>query len=171
MPNKPRVKNLIARKLEDSEYRRRHEARYSAFKLEAQILYALERKGWSYEQLAEATDTYKSNVSRDLRAGGILKASFSRVSKIAGALGMTLITLLIPKEQEATVVPRIDAIVRTSFDNHGIPVIQPQIINTEVVKKPVINAGAGSNYTIAQDQTIVICDESAGYMAAPHISR
>ncbi len=164
MPDKPRVKSLIARKLENPEYRKRHDEQYAAFKLEAQILHALERKGWTYAQLADATDTYKSNISRDLRAGGILKASFSRISKIAGALGMTLIALLIPKEQEAVIIPKINVLVRASFDRLEIQTVQ-QPINTEaIVNKPVINAGAGSNYAVVQDRT-VICDESTGYIS------
>ena len=114
MSNKPKAKGLIERKLEDPEYKKRHDERYAAFKLEAQILYALEEKNWTYSDLAKATGTAKSNVSRDLKAGGILAASFYRINKIADALGMKLVALLIPKESERYILPRIEELVRLS---------------------------------------------------------
>lgn len=119
MGNKHRVKSLLERKLEDPEYRKRHEESYAAFKLEVQILQALEKKDWSYADLAKATNTYKSNISRDLKAGGIFAASFSRISKIAKALGMRLIALLIPDDQADSILPRIEALVRVSYDVCG----------------------------------------------------
>jgi hypothetical protein len=142
MPDKPRTKGLIARKLESADYRKRHDERYAAFKLEAQILHALERKGWSYGQLADAVNTYKSNISRDLRAGGILKASFLRISKIAGALGMTLITLLVPKEQEAAVLPKIEALIRSSLSAGEVKMSE--------TPSTTINAGPGSSSEMYQ---------------------
>ncbi|MBI4668544.1 MAG: helix-turn-helix transcriptional regulator, partial [Elusimicrobia bacterium] len=108
MSTKPRIKSLLERKLEISEYRKRHEESYEEFKLEVQILHALERKGWSYADLAQATHSHKSNISRDLKAGGIFSASFSRISKIAEVLGMKLIALLAPKEQARFFLPQIE---------------------------------------------------------------
>lgn len=116
MSNKSRAKSLIEKKLGNPEYRKRHEEQYEAFKLEVQILQALEEKGWSYSDLAAATYTSKSNVSRDLKAGGIFYATFSRISKIAEALGMKLIALLIPKNQVQFILPKIEELVRTSFN-------------------------------------------------------
>lgn len=114
MSNKPKAKGLIERKLQDPEYRKWFEKRYAAFKLEAQILTALETKGWIYDDLAKATGTSKGNVSRDLKAGGILSASFSRINRIAEALGMRLIALLVPQESIQFILPRIEELVRSS---------------------------------------------------------
>lgn len=119
MSDKNRTKGLITKKLENSEYQKRHNERYPAFKLEAQILVALERKGWSYADLAKVANTYKSNISRDLRAGGILTASLARINKIADALGMKLITLLIPKNAEDFIVPKIEELVRVAFGSES----------------------------------------------------
>ena len=116
MQNKAQPKSLIARKMGNAGYRKRHENGYEAFKLEAQILLALENKGWSYTDLAQATNTHKSNVSRDLSAGGILSATLSCISRIAEALGMRLVTLLIPRDKIGIVLPRIEELVRESFD-------------------------------------------------------
>jgi transcriptional regulator with XRE-family HTH domain len=107
-----RTKSLLERKAENPGYRKRQEEGYAAFKLEAQILAALEQKGWSYSQLADATQTSKSNICRDLKGGGLPAASLSRLYRIAEALGMRLVTLLIPKEQVQFVVPEIEALVR-----------------------------------------------------------
>ena len=65
------VKSRLARDLEDPEYRKRFEADYESFKLEVQLLLAMERKHWSYSDLAKAVGTQKSHISRDLK-GGIL---------------------------------------------------------------------------------------------------
>ena len=80
--SKSHIKGLLERRLDDPEQKKRHEERYEAFKLEVQILEALETKRWSYADLAQATGTSKSNVSRDLRAGGILSASFRESAKL-----------------------------------------------------------------------------------------
>lgn len=109
------TKSLLERKAENPEYRKRQEEGYATFKLEAQILSALEQKGWSYSQLADATQTSKSNICRDLKGGGLSAASLSRLHRIADALGMKFITLLIPQEQAQSAVPEMEALVRNSF--------------------------------------------------------
>lgn len=115
-----KVKSLFERELENEQFRRSYEEGFEAFQLEAQILHALEGKRWTYSDLAKATNTSKSNVSRDLAAGGILSASFSRIGRIADALGMKLVGLLIPKDQASYVLPRIEALVRESANaTHG----------------------------------------------------
>lgn len=85
---------------------------YPAFKVEAQILTALEEKGWTYEQLAAKVGRKKSNISRDLQAGGIANASFSRIQKIAKALGMKFVAVLVPEDQEIFLTPRIEKWIR-----------------------------------------------------------
>jgi len=143
MSNK-RLKSLLQQKMENPEHRKRHDEQYAAFKLEVQILDALERKGWTYDDLAQTTNTQKSNISRDLRAGGILSASFSRIARIAEALGMKLLALLIPKEQEQLILPKIEALVRESFNTIEIKMSEPP--------STTINAGEGSGSTVNQDQ-------------------
>lgn len=109
-----KVKSLYERELENKQFRQAYEEGYEAFQLEAQILHALEEKKWTYSDLAKATNTSKSNVSRDLAAGGILSASFLRISRIADALGMQLVGLLIPKEHVSFVLPKIECLIRDS---------------------------------------------------------
>jgi transcriptional regulator with XRE-family HTH domain len=91
---------MLERKRVNADYKKLHDETYAAFKLENQILIAMEDRGMSYSDLALATHTSKSNVSRDLRAGGILNASLARIGRIADALGMKLIVLLVPKESD-----------------------------------------------------------------------
>jgi predicted XRE-type DNA-binding protein len=107
MNNKTKVKGLLARKMEDPAYRKRHEESYELFKLEVQLLNALHRKHMTYEDLARALHTHKSNISRDLKAGGIRNASISRVIKMAKVLGMTFLPLMISEEKERVVLPKI----------------------------------------------------------------
>lgn len=114
MVNTQKVKSLLERELENEEFRHAFEEGAEAFQLEAQILYALEQKKWTYNDLAKATRTSKGNVSRDLASGGILNASFSRIGRIADALGMKLVGLLIPKETASFVLPKIEELIRES---------------------------------------------------------
>src|SRR3989339_2132070 len=95
-----KVKSQIARDLENPIYRKRFEADYEAFKLEVQLLNALERKHWSYSHLAKVIGTQKSHISRDLKSGGVQSASIARVAKMAEALGMKFLPLLIPREKQ-----------------------------------------------------------------------
>ena len=106
MKIKAKAKGLLARKMEDPAYRKRHEESYELFKLEVQLLNALERKNMTYDDLAKAMHTNKSNISRDLKAGGIQNASLSRIIKMAQALGMKFIPLIIPEEKRS-VLPKI----------------------------------------------------------------
>ena len=115
MSDKPPVKGYLNRKLEDPEYRKQHDERYAAFKLEVQILLALEDRDWTYSDLAKATKTSKSNISRDLKDGGLVNASFSRIHRMADALGMKLVGVLIPKESVETVLPKIEELVRSVY--------------------------------------------------------
>ena len=115
---------MLAKKLEDPEYAKRFEEGFEAFELEVQILNALEAKSWSFAKLAEMMQTSKSNISRDLSGGGLLTATLSRVRKMADALGMKLVMLLIPKDQAHFIVPKLEDIARSSFNaaHGGFPV-------------------------------------------------
>lgn len=117
MPNKMKFKSSIHRKLANAGRKALHDETYSAFKLENQILLAMEDKGWTYSDLAQATHTSKSNVSRDLRAGGLLNASLSRVSRIADALGMKFVALLLPKDFAGSLLPRIERLILSATNS------------------------------------------------------
>lgn len=108
---KTRVKSLIERKLENPEYRARFERDYPAFVLEVQILRALEERGWTYDDLAKRLHTSKSNVSRDISAGGIRSATLKRLSRLAEALDMDFIPLLVAQSAERTVLPEIQRLL------------------------------------------------------------
>ncbi len=107
MKSTHKVKGLIERKLENHEYRKKFEAGYRAFELEVQILNALESKKWSYSDLARVMHTNKSNISRDLSAGGIHSASVGRIEKMAAALGFKFLAVFVPVSREKEVLPKI----------------------------------------------------------------
>ena len=107
MKHKWNVKSQLARDLENPEYRKRFEADYESFKLETQLLLALERKHWSYSDLAKAVGTQKSHISRDLKGGGLSSASISRIAKIAEALGLRFIPLCISEKKIKQALPLI----------------------------------------------------------------
>ena len=107
MKRKWHVKSQLARDLENPEYRKRFEADYEAFKLEVQLLLALERKHWSYSDLARAVGTNKSHISRDLKGGGLGAASIARVTKIAAALGLKFVPLCISERKMKQALPII----------------------------------------------------------------
>ena len=106
-----RAKGLIERKMGNPAYRSRFERNYPSFMLEVQILRAMERKGWTYARLAKALHTSKSNVSRDLSAGGIMSASLPRLSRIAEALGMELVPLMVEQKKEKAIMAKIQEMV------------------------------------------------------------
>ena len=119
-----KAESLLERKLMRPAYRARFERNYPAFVLEVRLLRALERKGWTFERLARALHTSKSNISRDLSAGGIRtaslprrlapwigarrrQASLPRLAKMAEALDMEFIPLLVSQKKERTILPKI----------------------------------------------------------------
>jgi hypothetical protein len=106
-----KVKGLIERKLEDPAHRKRHDERFEAFKLEVQLLSAIERLNLTYADLAKTLHTSKSNISRDLSAGGISSARLSRVRKMADALGLMFIPLVLPKRKARALLPKIEKLV------------------------------------------------------------
>ena len=113
MKRKGNVRSQLARDLEDPEYRKRFEADYEAFKLEVQLLLALERKHWSYSDLARAVGTHKSHISRDLKGAGLGSASISRIAKIAAALGLRFFPLCVPEDKIKQALPMIRKLVAT----------------------------------------------------------
>lgn len=111
MSAKAHVKGLIERKLENPEYRRRFEEEHELFKLEVQLLTALERQGMTYEELAKRIHTSRSHISRDLRQGGISSAKLGRIRKMADALGLAFIPLVLPKRKVSQILPRLERLL------------------------------------------------------------
>jgi len=98
---------MLARKMEDPAYRKRHEESYELLKLEVQLLNALERKHWTYADLARAMHTQKSAVSRDLKGGGLRTASMARVAKMAEVLGLRLFVFCVAEKEADRALPVI----------------------------------------------------------------
>ena len=111
MKRKGHVKSQLERDLENPEYRKRFETDYEAFKLEVQLLLALEKKHWTYSDLARAVGTQKSHISRDLKGGGLGSASISRIAKIAEALGLKFFPLCISEKKIKQALPVIKKLV------------------------------------------------------------
>lgn len=111
MRHKWKIKSQLESDLEDPEYRKRFEEGYEAFKLEVQLLLALERKHWSYSDLAKAVGTQKGHISRDLKGRGLGAASISRVAKMAAALDMKFIPLCIAQKNLKQALPVIKKLV------------------------------------------------------------
>lgn len=101
----------LNRKLEDPKFKERFEHGHRFFQLEVQILNALEDKGWTYQDLAKATGTYPQNVWRDLKNGGLHKASLERVARYAEALGLHLHHFLMNPKQEEKLLPRLQKVL------------------------------------------------------------
>jgi transcriptional regulator with XRE-family HTH domain len=101
------MKGMLNQKLEDPKYRAEFERRQRFFKLEVQILLALEERGWSYEDLARASGIHRQNIRRDLKNGGLHKASLDRVARYAEALGLHIYHLLLSPRQERKLLPRL----------------------------------------------------------------
>ncbi len=108
---KHKVKSLLERKKGNPDYRKRHEESYELLKLGIQILNILEKKHMTYSDLAKAMHTQKSNISRDLKGGGIKNASLSRIQKIADAIGMKFLPIFLPKRKANDLLPKIHRLV------------------------------------------------------------
>src|SRR6185437_3063764 len=102
------MKSMLNKKLEDPKYRAEFEHRQRFLKLEVQILLALEDKGWSYQDLEKATGIHRQNIWRDLKNGGLHKASLERVARYAEALGLHVYHFLLNPEQEKKILPRLE---------------------------------------------------------------
>lgn len=111
MKTKPKVVGYLNRKLQDPAYRERFERESALFKLEVQILLAMEDRGWTYADLARAVGTSKGNISRDLTGGRINSATVKRLTRIADALGLRFLPLFVPKRTDAELAPKIRALL------------------------------------------------------------
>lgn len=108
---KKRAKSLIDRKLDTPAKKRKFDQGYLLFSIEMQILNAMEARGMTFTDLAKALKTNKSNISRDLSAGGIRNATLPRLMKIAAILDMEYLPLMIPLDKAKKIKPKIHKLV------------------------------------------------------------
>ena len=111
MKTKTKSVGYLNRKLEDPAYRKRADARYAMFQLEVQILLAMEKRGWTFADLAKAVGTSKGNISRDLSGGMINSATLPRLARIGEALGLRFVPLFIPEQSVAELEPKIRKLI------------------------------------------------------------
>ncbi len=104
---KTKARGLLARKMDDAAYRKRHEESCELFKLKVQMLNALERKRWTYSDLAKVMGTQKSAISRDLKGHGLQRASMDRIARMADALGLRFVAFCIPEGKASRALPLI----------------------------------------------------------------
>jgi transcriptional regulator with XRE-family HTH domain len=97
----------LNRNLQNPKYRVEFERGQRFFRLEVQILLALEDKGWSYEDLAKATGIPERTIWRDIKNGELQKASLDQVARIAEALGLHMHPILMTPEQEKEFLPSL----------------------------------------------------------------
>ena len=93
-------KTLIEKEMERPGFLEKYLRERTEFELEVQILRALEDRGFTYEEFAEKIGTSKGNVSRDLKSRGLGRASLERIQKMADALGLEFLPLLLPKNKK-----------------------------------------------------------------------
>lgn len=91
---------LFEREMAKPKFREKYLAEKQEFKLELQILQALEDLGLTYEEFADRIGTTKGNVSRDLKTRGLAKASIERLQKMADALEMEFLPLFLPRDDK-----------------------------------------------------------------------
>ncbi len=111
MRHKWKIKGQIERDLQNPEYKKRFDMDYEAFKLAVQFLLALEKKHWSYSDLARAIGTQKGHISRDLKGGGLRTASISRISKIANALDLKFFAVCVSDKKVKAATPIIKKLI------------------------------------------------------------
>ena len=106
---KPR--SLYEKEMQSPSFRRTFHREWEKFKLEIQILKALKATGWTYEEFAAKIGTRRSHVSRDLKGGGLQRASLARITKMAKTLDMDFVALLIPHSEQARILPQLEKVV------------------------------------------------------------
>jgi transcriptional regulator with XRE-family HTH domain len=95
-----KTKTLFEKEMEKTHFKVNFEREYQEFQLEIQLLQALEDQGLTYEKFAEKIGTSKGNVARDLKTVGLRRATLDRVVRMAQALNLEFIPLLLPKERK-----------------------------------------------------------------------
>ncbi len=94
-------------KLQDPVYRAEFERRQEFFRIEVQILLAMEDRDWGLSDLAKATGIHKQNVCRDLKNGGLHKASLDHIARYAEALDLRMHPILVSKKKEKKIMAQL----------------------------------------------------------------
>lgn len=92
-------KTLFEKRMENASFREKFEAHEKEFQLELQFLNALEKEGLTYEEFGKRINSSKGNVARDLKTKGLGRATLHRIEKMANALGLEFVPLLLPKNR------------------------------------------------------------------------
>ena len=92
-------KTLFEKEMKKPSFKKNYWKDREVFKLELQFLRALEENGLTYEQFAKLVGSSKGNVARDLKSYGLGRASVHRIEKMAKALGMEFVPLLLPTDR------------------------------------------------------------------------
>lgn len=112
MKNGKKTASLFDREMQRPAFRKAYKSEKKRFSLELQISQFLEEAGWTYEDFAKRTGTAKSHVSRDLK-GGLHHATVARIERIAKALHMRYLPLLIPENKAEKLIPEIMYLVES----------------------------------------------------------
>lgn len=92
-------KSLFERQVEKEHFKENYERELQELKLEMQFLLALEEQGLTYEKFARKIGSSKGNVSRDLKGRGLQRATIDRIVRMAAALQLEFVPLLLPKDR------------------------------------------------------------------------
>ena len=91
-------KTLFEKEMKKPSFKKSYWKNREVFKLELQFLRALEENDLTYEKFAKLVGSSKGNIARDLKTYGLGRASVHRIEKMAEALGMEFVPLLLPKD-------------------------------------------------------------------------
>ncbi len=94
-------KSLFERQMGKKHFQENYEREYQELQLEVQFLLALEEQGLTYEKFAKKIGSSKGNVSRDFKGRGLQKATIDRLIKMAQALGLEFLPLLLPRDRRS----------------------------------------------------------------------
>ena len=92
-------RSLFEKEMEKKHFKENFKREYQELKLENQILLEMEAQGLTYEKFAKKIGSSKGNISRDLKGRGLQKATIDRIVRMAQALGLEFIPLLLPKDR------------------------------------------------------------------------
>ena len=112
MKNGKKTASLFDQEMQRPTFRKAYRNEKKRFTLELQISRFLDEAGWTYAEFAKRTGTAKSHVSRDLK-GGLHSATVARIERIAKALHMRYLPLLIPENKAEKLIPQIMHLVES----------------------------------------------------------
>ena len=95
-----KAKSLFEKEMQKDSFRKIYWEEREEFKLELQFLKALEDLDLTYEEFAKMIGSSKGNISRDLKVKGLNRATIHRIEKMASAIDMEFVPLLLPKDRK-----------------------------------------------------------------------